>query len=91
MAVTMSDIKFVPNKDGLADLLKQSEPVIRAHTERVVEAANNSLKPDREYIGYLSEVSTQGRPRGRIWTAGRYARRSNAVHNTLVKLLSGGF
>ncbi len=87
----MSEVKIRWNHNALYQI--RSAPGVRAELERrgrrIVANANSTL---RERDGYAMS-STQGarRPQGRwrvtVFTRSTHAKRSNARHNTLVRLM----
>lgn len=88
------------NYKGLAELRVSggARALVDAHAKRICDAANASLPEERKGegppgFGYNYAVH-EGTTRkgaawlvGRVWTSTNHAKRSNAVHNTLIGLL----
>ena len=88
----MAEVRFEPDEKGLDELLKSAAVVEKLATviTDLCDKANDTLEPDREDPGYMCAVDEGGkRPRGHVWAQGEYAKRSNAVHETLIKVLFG--
>lgn len=89
----MTSVRFKYRRGALFDVRRLPDVVARLEAEgrQRLNSANATL-PDAE--GYRMS-SKQGRknPQGRwavrIYTASNHAKRSNARHNTLVRLLGG--
>lgn len=88
------------NYKGLAELRVSgvARSIIEAQTQRICEEANETLPEERKGegppgFGYNYAVhegtTRKGSPWlvGRVWTSTNHAKRSNAIHNTLVRLL----
>lgn len=85
----MADIKW--NNRAFFDLRRDPAVVrdLEQRGRRVLNAANKSMK---EKTGYrMSSFQGKRKPQGRwfvqIYTGSRHAKHSNAVHNTLLKVL----
>jgi hypothetical protein len=86
------------NYNGLAELRLEALPQMEEHTKRICDEANDTLPEERKGegppgYGYNYAVHTgktrKGAPWvvGRVWTSTNHAKRSNAIHNTLVRLI----
>lgn len=86
----MPEIKW--NNRAFYDLRR--DPAVVAELERrgrrVVKAANDSLKEKQGYR--MSSFQGKRKPQGRwfvqVYAASRHAKHSDAVHNTLVRVLN---
>lgn len=91
----MSEVRFEPKEKGIEELLKS--PAVAEKLQGIItdmcDKANDTLQPDREDPEYMCAVDTADHraPQvGHVWAQGEYAKNSNALHNTLVRLLFGG-
>lgn len=81
-------IRFEWNKDALGEILRSKEVAdwVEDTAQDLVEDANDTLKGDDN--GYeWSSKTTKKRHRAHVWADSVYARRSNAKHNTLMKMM----
>ena len=90
----MSEVRFELREKGVEELVKsrEMEAKLQEIVDGLCEKANDTLEPDREDPGYMCAVDKSredGEPRGHVWAQGLYSKRSNALHQTLVKLLYG--
>jgi hypothetical protein len=88
----MSDIKFKWNNRSFYDLRRHPDVIaeLESRGRRVVAAANRTLSDKRD--GYaMSSFQGARKPQGRwfvqIYTRSTHAKRSNAKHNTLLKVM----
>ena len=87
----MSDIKFKWSNKSFYDLRR--DPAVVKELERrgrdIMDAANATLPEGRGYR--MSSFQGQRKPQGRwfvqVYTASNHAKRSNAIHNTLLKVM----
>jgi len=88
----MTDVRLKFHKNALYDLRRAPGTValLESIGDKILDGCNESLP---ENVGYRMS-SSQGRrnPSGRwavrVFTASDHAKRSNAVHNTLVRMFS---
>ena len=85
----MADAEFVENPDAINEILHSDgvRALLEEHVNAICDRANATLTGD-EALGYEAAVDEGSRRlRGHVWAAGQHAKRSNAVHNTLVRVL----
>ena len=87
----MGEVRFEPNPDGLKKLMQSPEVahVLGGIVDDLCDKANDTRTPGRETPGYMCAVETgrKGHWVGHVWAQGQYAKNSNALYNTLLRLL----
>lgn len=82
----MARIEF--NESAIKELLSGS--VTRADIQRRVDAVRQTAAGMYGASNYKGDVITTDRAHGAVWVGDRYAARSCAKHNTLLKALDAG-
>lgn len=87
----MADISFKWNNRAFYDLRRDPEVVrdLESRGRRVLNAANATLKEKRGYR--MSSFQGKRKPQGRwfvqVYASSRHAKHSDAIHNTLLRVL----
>lgn len=82
----MARIEF--NESAIKELLSGS--ATRADIQRRVDAVRQTAAGMYGASNYKGDVITTDRAHGAVWVGDRYAARSCAKHNTLLKALDAG-
>lgn len=82
----MARIEF--NESAIKELLSGS--ATRADVQRRVDAVRQTAAGMYGASNYKGDVITTDRAHGAVWVGDRYAARSCAKHNTLLKALDAG-
>lgn len=83
-----SSVKLEFNDGAFAALLKG--PEVTADIQRRVNAVRQAAAGMYGASDYKGDVITTDRAHGAVWVGDRYAARSCAKHNTLLKALDAG-
>ncbi|KFI49745.1 hypothetical protein [Bifidobacterium biavatii] len=84
----MAKVKVRLHSSGVLDVLNSAG--VRNDIERRTEAITAAANRMHNAKGYVGDVIKTDRPHGAVRATTRYAKRSNAKHNTLLKSLDAG-
>lgn len=83
-----SSVRIEFNDGAISDLLKG--PEVTADIQRRVNAVKQAASGMYGATDYRGDVIQTDRAHGAVWAGDRYAERSCAKHNTLLKALDAG-
>ena len=86
--MTGSSVKLEFNDNAITALLKG--PEVTADIQRRVNAVQQAASSMYGASDYRGDVIQTDRAHGAVWAGDRYAERSCAKHNTLIKALDAG-